>query len=191
MNIKKYLSLLLVQLMMLSAAAADKVYISNFSIKAGEAKVIALNLDSERSDLKRLEGTITLPSGLTVMNQSSGGSALWMTADATRTNGAIAQYNTATGAAAVVGFGSTFNAGTGAIAYIKVIASTDLADVSTITLSGFTATTNGNATVELTSQDCADFHTVFKFNFKSIRHNIRYNTINLNCVFSAHSITPF
>ena len=154
MTIKKYLALLFAQLFVLTAAAVDKVYISDFSIKAGETKMIAINFDSERSDLKRLEGTITMPAGLTVMNQGSSTSALWMTSDAARTNGALAQYNVSTGQVALVGFGSTFNAGTGAIAYIKVTATADLADVSTITLSNFKATTNNNAAVSLTSDNC-------------------------------------
>ena len=154
MNVKKYLTLLLVQLFAMTAAAEDKVYISDFSIKTGESKLIAVNFDSERSDLKQLSGTITMPAGLTVVNQGSSGSALWMTPDATRTNGAIAQYNTGTGAAAVVGFGSKFNAGTGAIAYIKVMATTDLADVSTITISDFSAKASDNSTVVLTTQNC-------------------------------------
>ena len=153
MNIKKYFAFLVLAITTLTAAAAD-VYISDFSIKAGETKLIAVNFDSERTDLKRLEGTITLPTGLTAMNQGTTTNYLWMTADATRTNGALAQYNTGTGAAAVLAFGTPFNAGTGAIAYIKVSASTDLADVSTITLSNFRATTTGNATVNLTSQNC-------------------------------------
>ena len=153
MNIKKYFAFLVLAITTLTAAAAD-VYISDFSIKAGETKLIAVNFDSERTDLKRLEGTITLPTGLTAINQGTTTNYLWMTADATRTNGALAQYNTGTGAAAVLAFGTPFNAGTGAIAYIKVSASTDLTDVSTITLSNFRATTTGNATVNLTSQNC-------------------------------------
>jgi hypothetical protein len=153
--IKRLFAFLVLAITALTAAAADKVYISDFSIKAGETKLIAVNFESDRTDLKRLEGTLTMPAGLTVMNQGSGGSALWMTADETRTNGAIAQCNTVTGAVAVVGFGSTFNAGTGAIAYIKVSASTSLAESSTITLSGFTAKTSDGATVNLTSQNCS------------------------------------
>ncbi len=151
--IKKLFSLLALALGTLPAAAAD-VYISDFSIKAGETKLIAVNFDSERSDLKRLQGTIMMPAGLTVLNQGSSDGALWITPDATRTNGAISQYNTGTGAVAVVAFGSTFNAGTGAIAYISVSASTDLADASTITLSDFTATASDNSVVPLNSQNC-------------------------------------
>ena len=146
-----FLTLVLFQT--LTAAAADKVYINDFSIKAGETKLIALNLDSERSDLKRLEGTITLPAGLTVTNQGSSGNAVWMTADATRTNGALAQYAPDTKKMAIVALGTTFNAGTGAIGYLQVTASTDLADESTITLSGFTAKT-ASETIEPTMQNC-------------------------------------
>ncbi len=146
-----FLTLVLFQT--LTAAAADKVYINDFSIKAGETKLIALNLDSERSDLKRLEGTITLPAGLTVTNQGSAGNAVWMTADATRTNGALAQYAPDTKKMAIVAIGTTFNAGTGAIGYLQVTASTDLADESTITLSGFTAKT-ASETIEPAMQNC-------------------------------------
>ena len=60
MNIKKYLTLLFAQLCVLTAAAAEKAYISDFSIKAGESKLIAICFDSERADLKRLEGTIEI-----------------------------------------------------------------------------------------------------------------------------------
>jgi hypothetical protein len=79
MNIKKYFAFLVLAITTLTATAADKVYISDFSIKAGESKLIAVNFDSER---------------------------------------------------------------------------TDLADVSTITLSNFTATTNNNASVSLECQNC-------------------------------------
>ena len=138
---------------MLTAGAADKVYINDFSIKAGETKLIAVNLDSERSDLKRLEGTITLPTGLIVTNQGSPQSAVRMTADATRTNGAIAQYAPDTKKMAIVAFGNTFNAGTGAIGYLQVTASTDLVDGSTVTLSGFTAKT-ASETLSISTQNC-------------------------------------
>ena len=153
MNIKKYLTLLLLAITTLTAAAAD-VYIDDFSIKAGETKTIAVNFDSERTDLKYWTGYITMPAGLTVLNQGTTSSYLWMTADATRTNGALAQYNYTTGQAAVLAFGTPFNAGTGAIAYIKVAATTDLADVSTITLSNFKAGTSTSQTDDLTSQNC-------------------------------------
>lgn len=151
--IKRIFAFLVLAITTLTAAAAD-VYISDFSIKAGESKLIAVNFTTERTDLKRLVGTITMREGLTVMNQGTTSNYLWMTPDATRTNGAIAQYNAATGQAVVMCIGSTINAGDGPVAYIKVSATTDLADVSTITLSNFTGTTTSNETVNLTSQNC-------------------------------------
>ena len=152
--IKRIFAFLVLAITTLTAAAADKVYISDFSIKAGESKLIAVNFTTERTDLKRLVGYITMPEGLTVMNQGTTSNYLWMTPDATRTNGAIAQYNAATGQAVVMCIGSTINAGDGPVAYIKVSATTDLADVSTITLSNFEGTTSGNASVSLTTQNC-------------------------------------
>ena len=61
----------------LGVAAEDKVYISNFSIKAGETKRIELCFDTDRTDVTRLQGTVTMPEGLTVVNQSAQG--LWAT----------------------------------------------------------------------------------------------------------------
>lgn len=55
---------------------------------------------------------------------------------------------------AIIGFGFTFDAGTGPIAYIKVKASADMSDASTTTLSVFRATTYTNATVALTTSNC-------------------------------------
>ena len=152
--IKRIFAFLVLAITALTAAAADKVYISDFSIKVGEVKTIAVNFETERTDLKRVVGYITLPAGLTVMNQGTTSNYLWMTPDATRTGGAIAQYNAATGQAAVMCIGTTISAGDGPIGYIKVSASTDLADVSTITISGFEGTTSDNATVSLTTQNC-------------------------------------
>lgn len=148
---KRLFALLVSAVAGMTVADAADVYISDFSIKAGEAKLIAVNFDSERTDLKRLEGTITLPAGLTVMNQGTSSSYLWMTYNAERTGAALSQYSASTGKAAVVSFGSAFNAGTGAIAYLKVTATTDLASESTITLSDFTATTSDKETVALTT----------------------------------------
>ena len=151
--IKRIFAFLVLAITALTAAAAD-VYISDFSIKAGETKMIDVNFDSDRTDLKRFMGTITMPAGLTVLNQGTTTNYLWMTPDATRTNGGMGNYNYTTGQIAIYAIGTTFNAGTGAIAHLQVMATTDLADVSTITLSNFTGTTTSNETVNLTSQNC-------------------------------------
>jgi hypothetical protein len=133
----------------LGAAAEDRVYISDFGIKAGETKRIELCFDTEATDVKNVQGTITMPAGLTIIDQ---GSNNWLTPNAGRGAG-IANMNTATGAVTVMAFGGTITAGTGAIAYISVMADASLAETSTITLSGFTAK-YGSATNNISSTNC-------------------------------------
>ena len=133
----------------LGVAAEDRVYISDFGIKAGETKRIELCFDTEASDVKNVQGYITIPAGLTVIDQ---GSNNWVTGNADRGVG-LAQMNTASGAVTVMAFGGTITAGTGAIAYISVMADASLAETSTITLSGFTAK-YGSATNNISSTNC-------------------------------------
>ena len=133
----------------LGVAAEDRVYISDFGIKAGETKRIELCFDTEATDVKNVQGTITMPAGLTIIDQ---GSNNWLTPNAGRGAG-IANMNTATGAVTVMAFGGTITAGTGAIAYISVMADASLAETSTITLSGFTAK-YGSATNNISSTNC-------------------------------------
>ena len=99
--------------------------------------------------MKNVQGYITIPAGLTVIDQ---GSNNWVTGNADRGVG-LAQMNTATGAVTVMAFGGTITAGTGAIAYISVMADASLAETSTITLSGFTAK-YGSATNNISSTNC-------------------------------------
>ena len=133
----------------LGAAAEDRAYINDFGIKPGETKRIELCFDTEATDVKNVQGTITIPAGLTVIDQ---GSNNWLTPNAGRGAG-IANMNTATGAVTVMAFGGTITAGTGAIAYISVMADASLAETSTITLSGFTAK-YGSATNNISSTNC-------------------------------------
>ena len=133
----------------LGVAAEDRVYISDFGIKAGETKRIELCFDTEATNVKNVQGTITLPAGLTVIDQ---GSNNWLTPNADRGAG-IAQMNTATGEVTVMAFGGTITAGTGAIAYITVMADANLAETSTITLSNFTAK-YGTTSSSVSSTNC-------------------------------------
>lgn len=133
----------------LGVAAEDRVYISDFGIKAGETKRIELCFDTEATDVKNVQGTITMPAGLTIIDQ---GSNQWLTPNADR-GAVIANMNTSTGAVTVMPFGGTITAGTGAIAYITVQADANLAETSTITLSGFTAK-YGTASSSVSSTNC-------------------------------------
>ena len=113
---KKHIILSLALLcQVLSVAAVDKVYISDFSIKAGETKRIALCFDTDRTDITRLQGTVMMPAGLTVQNQSDvAGTYVWITGNVARTGGAVMSYNYATGG--VMMTNGKFTAGTGTAA---------------------------------------------------------------------------
>ena len=119
----------------LGVAAEDRVYISDFGIKAGETKRIELCFDTEATNVTNVQGIITMPAGLTIIDQ---GTNQWLTPNADRGAG-IANMNPASGAVTIMAFGGTITAGTGAIAYIDVQANANLGETSTITLSNFTA----------------------------------------------------
>jgi len=135
----------------LGAAAEDKVYISDFSIKAGETKRIALCFDTEATDITRLTGTVTMPQGLTVQNQAASGYT-WMSGNAVHTGGALVSYNPSTGGVMITG--ATFNAGTGAVGYIDVMATSELAATSTITVTGFKVKKSDGTEADVPSVNC-------------------------------------
>ena len=151
---KKHIILSLALLcQVLGVAAEDKVYISDFSIKAGETKRIELCFETDRTDITRLQGTVMMPAGLTVQNQSDvAGTYVWITGNDARTGGALMSYNYATGGVMMT-YG-TFTAGTGAVAYIDVMASSSLAENSTITISGFKVMNNQSVYTNITSENC-------------------------------------
>ena len=153
-KMKKHIILLLALLcQVLGVAAEDKVYISDFSIKAGETKRIALCFDTDRTDITRLQGTVMMPAGLTVQNQSDvAGTYVWITGNDARTGGALMSYNYSTGGVMMT-YG-TFTAGTGAVAYIDVMATSSLAENSTITISGFKVMNNEKIYTDVTSKNC-------------------------------------
>ena len=153
-KMKKHIILSLALLcQVLGVAAEDKVYISDFSIKAGETKRIALCFDTDRTDITRLQGTVMMPAGLTVQNQSDvAGTYVWITGNDTRTGGALMSYNYATGGVMMT-YG-TFTAGTGAVAYIDVMASSSLAENSTITISDFKVMNDQDVYTNITSENC-------------------------------------
>ncbi len=138
-SLRKLFSLLTLLLLgQVTVLATSKVYIENFSIAVGEEKEIAINLDTDATDIMRVEGYITMPAGLTVLDNGYG-TNLRVTTDATRTKGYMGQYNPSDGFFRITDMFLTnpIAGTTGAIAYIKVKADETLADVATITLDNF------------------------------------------------------
>jgi len=137
------------------AVAENKVYISDFSIAAGDETEIAINFDTDATDIRGIEGTITLPAGLTAGDNAT-------KAENTRIDGMLNQFNRITGLFKIRGMMSSnvITGTTGAVAYLKVKADASLAATSIIKLSSFTIehsdgtkedATTANATVTCTS----------------------------------------
>ena len=134
------------------AVAENKVYISDFSIAAGDEVDIAINFDTDATDIRGIEGTITLPAGLTAGDNAT-------KVDDTRAAGLMTNYKRSTGGFKLRGM-SVITGTTGAVAYLKVKADASLAATSIIKLSSFKIehsdgtkedATTANATVTCTS----------------------------------------
>ena len=137
------------------AVAENKVYISDFSIAAGDEVDIAINFDTDATDIRGIEGTITLPAGLTAGDNAT-------KADDTRAAGLLNNYKRSNGLFKLRGMMSSnvITGTTGAVAYLKVKADASLAATSIIKLSSFKIehsdgtkedATTANATVTCTS----------------------------------------
>ena len=135
------------------AVAENKVYISDFSIAAGDEVDIAINFDTDATDIRGIEGTITLPAGLTAGDNAT-------KVDDTRAAGFVHNFNRITGLFKIRGIASVITGTTGAVAYLKVKADASLAATSIIKLSSFEIehsdgtkedATTANATVTCTS----------------------------------------
>ncbi|MBQ8948516.1 MAG: hypothetical protein IJ059_01840 [Prevotella sp.] len=140
-NINKWIYRLAALLLFLtgigsSAFADTKLYVGNVSIAAGETKQIAVNLDTDESDIMLVEGTINLPTGLTF--KASGTSRIESHVESSRASGFSVETDRTTGKFMYNTFGtSRVSAGTGAIFYITVVGNDPLGFTSgQITITG-------------------------------------------------------
>jgi hypothetical protein len=114
----------------LSALAASVVTISDVSIKPGEVKDVTISLDTEASDVYVVYGTIKLPAGLSFASEE-------LTSTDRTAQGFTLGFNSGTGYFQIANYSQTAISGkSGAIATFKVQADENLAEESTITLSG-------------------------------------------------------
>ena len=165
-SFKTLLSMVVMLILGNVAASADnKVYISDFSIAAGEEVEIAINFDTDATDIRGIEGTITLPAGLTVLDNGYGSNQRTK-ADETRANGLLTNFTPSSGLFKLRGMTASnlITGTTGAVAYMKVSASDELTATSIIQLSDFTvehadgtkeAATTANTTVTCTNAAAA------------------------------------
>ena len=115
----------------ITAAADNKVYISDFSIAAGDEVEIAVNFDTDATDIRGIDGTIALPAGLSVVQNAYGTNQLTK-ADETRAAGFMNNFKPSNGYFKLRGMLSSnvITGTTGAVAYIKVKADASLAATS-------------------------------------------------------------
>ena len=117
-----------------SVLAQSKLYIEDFSISAGESKQVAVCLDTDAEDIQTVSMNIQLPAGLSFETMDVlGKQAIKTTVASPRTSGFNAIGNPSDGKISLSGI-SKIPAGTGAIFYISVRATDDLAITSAITL---------------------------------------------------------
>ena len=136
-SLRKNIILLLLLLMSnMAAMAATKVYVADFTITGGTEQEISICLNTEFEDIDLIEGTIEFPSQLLVMDNAYSENGR-VKADDQRASGFIGNYNPDTRAFKLQAVSSTIATGDGAIAYMKVRATTDIAASSTVTLSNF------------------------------------------------------
>ena len=122
----------------ITAAADNKVYISDFSIAAGDEVEIAVNFDTDATDIRGIDGTIALPAGLSVVQNAYGTNQLTK-ADETGAAGFMNNFKPSNGYFKLRGMLSSnvITGTTGAVAYIKVKADASLTATSIIKLSNF------------------------------------------------------
>ena len=151
-SFKTLLSMLVMLFAGMTAQADNKVYIDDFSIATTDGEVeIALNLTNDATDIRGLEGTITLPAGLTISNDGYGTNQRTK-ADDTRAAGFMQNFTPSTGLIKLRGIMSAnvIAGNEGAVLYVKVKADETLARTSIIKLSNFTIE-HSNGTKEAAS----------------------------------------
>ena len=141
-HITSFKSLLSMMVMLvmgnITAAADNKVYISDFSIAADEEVEIAIYFDTDATDIRGIDGTIVLPAGLNVVENAYGANQLTK-ADENRAAGFFNNFKPSNGYFKFRGMLSSnvITGTTGPVAYFKVKAGATLAATSIIKLSDF------------------------------------------------------
>ena len=131
------------------AFASSSVTIQDFSIKAGETKEVAVELTSAAEGIYQLEGTVSVPAGLEIVQNAYGQG--FHAQVATRAQSARVSLNPVSGLFTILGLGKTAFSGTsGAIFKFKVKAS-ETFEGGSIRFSGLTATYADGATEQSTS----------------------------------------
>lgn len=119
----------------LAAIAATKVYVEDFTAKAGSEVEISICINTDMTDVDLIEGKIAFPSQLVVLDNAYG-SGTRVKVDDQRASGFIGNFNPTSNLFRLQAVSSTIT-GSGAVAYMKVRVASDLSASTTVTLSDF------------------------------------------------------
>lgn len=138
----------------MAAVAANKVYVEDFTATAGSEVEVSICLNTDLTDIDLIEGTITFPSHLLVVENAYGSNARVKVND-NRASGFMGNFNPDNGSFRLQAVSSTLTAGNGAIAYMKVKAASNLPVSSTVTLSSFRVRHKSGAYEDITAANAA------------------------------------
>ena len=133
---KNIILLLLLLTGNLAAMAANKVYVEDFTATAGSEVEVSICLNTDLTDIDLIEGVITFPSQLLVV-ENAYGSNTRVRVDENRAPGFMGNYNPDTNIFRLQAVSNTLPTGNGAIAYMTVHVATNIPSSSTVTLSNF------------------------------------------------------
>lgn len=133
---KNIIMLLLLLTGNLAAMAASKVYVQDFTATAGSEVEISICLNTDLTDIDLIEGVITFPSQLLVV-ENAYGSNTRVKVEEKRASGFMGNYNPDTNLFRLQAVSSTLPKGNSAIAYMKVRVASNVPASTTVTLSDF------------------------------------------------------
>ena len=137
----------------LAAIAATKVYVEDFTAKAGSEVEISICINTDMTDIDLIEGEIAFPSQLVVLDNAYGTSTR-VKVDDQRASGFMGNFNPSTNLFRLQAVGSTIS-GNGAVAYMKVRVTSDVSSSSTVTLSDFRIRHKGGDYEDVTAVNAA------------------------------------
>lgn len=135
-TLKKNIILLLLLIGNMAAMAANKVYVEDFTVAAGSEAELSICLNTDMTDIDLIEGFIPFPSDLILIDDAYGTNSR-VKVDDKRAAGFMGNFNPANSQFRLQAVSSTLTGNSGAIAYMKVRAASNIHASTSIVLSNF------------------------------------------------------
>ena len=151
---KRFIQLLLCAMVIFGAAAQDRLYINDFSIEAGETKLVEIQLDNTVA-YTALQADIYLPEGLSIEQED--GEYLFDLTDRKARNHTISSSDLASGAIRILIASQTlktFSGNSGALVTFNIIADASYSGAKVIELKNVVATEPDQTEHQLPNTTC-------------------------------------